>query len=132
MLDEQLLGKGWSYPVQLANAGMKTKSGLHHLEQSIFIILITPKGSRLMRPLFGSELWRYIDSPINQRTLALMRAEIFTALKEETRGRVTKIVIENPETHQLLITVHFLVQNEITIAVRLGYDQDKRKWEEVS
>lgn len=40
--------------------------GLDDIHQAIHIILRTPRGSDPHRPLFGSNLWRYIDYPIER------------------------------------------------------------------
>lgn len=123
------LGKGWSFPIA-GGAGIATKEGLEHLRQSIMLIVMTPKGSRVMRPWFGSNLWKHLDSPINSKTLAAMRYEIYEALKEETRGSVTKISIQNPEPQWLYFTIEFLVENVVKIAVKIAYDRDMARWQE--
>ena len=38
--------------------------GVDDVNQCIAIILTTPKGSDVLRPTFGTDLWRYIDAPI--------------------------------------------------------------------
>lgn len=136
------LGRGWKYPVGLQpldnplnppflrGNGLKTAQGEEHLRQSILLILMTPKGSRVMRPWFGSNLYMHIDAPINRKLIARMMYEIYEALKEETRGSVKKILVENPEPHRLVFTIVFLVENRIEIAVRLSYDRDMMRWQE--
>jgi uncharacterized protein len=42
--------------------------GLADVEQCIAIILTTPQGSDPLRPTFGSDVWRYIDYPVNLAT----------------------------------------------------------------
>jgi phage baseplate assembly protein W len=39
--------------------------GIKDIDQCIAIILTTPRGSDPLRPTFGADLWRYIDSPIS-------------------------------------------------------------------
>ena len=41
-------------------------SGLAHLKQSIEDILTTPKGSRVMRRDYGSDLFSLVDQPYSQ------------------------------------------------------------------
>lgn len=115
--------------MSLQQGGLKTIEGLEHFRQSIFLILMTPKGSRVMRPWFGSYLYRHIDSPINKRLIAKMRYEIYEALKEETRGRVTRIRIENPEPQWLIFHIEFIVENDVKVAVKLAYNRDMERWE---
>lgn len=39
--------------------------GIDDVDQCIAIILTTPKGSDVLRPTFGTDLWHLVDSPIN-------------------------------------------------------------------
>jgi len=82
-----------------------------------------------MRPWFGSNLWQYLDAPINQRTLALMRAEVFDALLEEPRITTRRILISSEAPHHLVITLDLLVDKRIEVAVRISYDREQRRWE---
>ena len=70
----------------------KALSGLAHLRQSIEDILTTPKGTRIMRRDYGSNLPRLVDNPLNRETILDMIAESADALsKWEPRLRVTEI-----------------------------------------
>jgi len=128
---DEKLGTGWNLPIKVTNGGFALASGFDHLHQSIIQILLTPLGSRVMRPWFGSNLWKYIDSPINRRTLGSMRAEIFRALKEEPRGSVVRIEITNEKDNPqwLLINITMRIENEILIAFKYAYDRDLGRWE---
>jgi phage baseplate assembly protein W len=51
---------------QLSNITIGTVAeGIDDIRQCIGIILTTTKGSDPFRPLFGSDIWQYIDTPIN-------------------------------------------------------------------
>lgn len=128
---DEKLGHGFYFPLQVQDGGLKWSAGFDHLHQSIVQILLTPKGSRVMRPWFGSELWKYIDAPINRRTIAAMRAEIYRALKEETRGEVVKIQIyaDDNNSSRLFINIIMRLTNEIAVAFKLAYDRDLARWE---
>jgi uncharacterized protein len=65
--------------------------GLSDVNQCIQIILTTPKGSDPLRPTFGANLWRYIDSPINTAIPAIVR-EVTEAITR-WEPRVTLISI---------------------------------------
>lgn len=70
----------------------KALSGLAHLKQSIEDILTTPKGTRIMRREYGSNLPRLVDNPLNRETILDMIAESADALSQwEPRMRVTEI-----------------------------------------
>ena len=66
--------------------------GFDHLRQSVIDILTTPKGSRVMRRDYGSNLPRLVDRPINQSLIAALRAETVDALaKWEPRLRCERV-----------------------------------------
>lgn len=66
--------------------------GFDHLRQSVVDILTTPKGSRVMRRDYGSNLPRLVDRPINQSLIAALRAETVDALaKWEPRLRCERV-----------------------------------------
>lgn len=71
---------------------------LEHLRQSIIDILTTPKGSRVMLRSYGSDLFRLIDKPINQRLVLDMYSSIAEALyRWEPRFRLTDIKLDLTE-----------------------------------
>ena len=47
--------------------------GIKDIDQCIAIILTTPRGSDPLRPTFGADLWRYIDSPISVAIPSIVR-----------------------------------------------------------
>lgn len=66
--------------------------GFDHLRQSVVDILTTPKGTRVMRRDYGSNLPRLVDRPINQSLIAALRAETVDALaKWEPRLRCERV-----------------------------------------
>lgn len=70
--------------VGMSRSTGQTLSPLEHLRQSILKILTTPKGSRRMRPLFGSNLGRMVDLPVTAGWKSAVQAEIATALASRT------------------------------------------------
>jgi phage baseplate assembly protein W len=53
--------------------------GIRDVDQCIGIILTTPKGSDVLRPTFGVDIWRYVDYPMNSAVPAIVR-EVTTAI----------------------------------------------------
>lgn len=53
--------------------------GIDDIRQCMGIIFTTTKGSDPMRPLFGSDIWKFIDSPINT-AVANISAEIIDCI----------------------------------------------------
>jgi phage baseplate assembly protein W len=68
--------------------------GLRDIDQSLRIILTTPKGSDPHRPEFGSNLHRYLDWPTDRVTPHLVR-EAFDAVRQwEPRVSVDQVHIQ--------------------------------------
>src|SRR5215469_4879101 len=65
-------GVGWAFPVGVDARG---RIGLarpeRDIEEAIQIILLTPRGQRVMRPEFGSRLHELIFAPNNATTAGL-------------------------------------------------------------
>lgn len=75
-----------------------------HLVQSINDILSTPKGSRVMRRDYGSDLPRLIDQPMNGETLV----DLFMATAEAIDSwepRLKLVRVEVPEASAGILTL---------------------------
>jgi phage baseplate assembly protein W len=53
--------------------------GIADVEQCLGIIVTTPRGSDPLRPTFGSDIWRYIDFPLD-RALPAIVSELTSAI----------------------------------------------------
>lgn len=73
-----------------ANTGLLL-TGVGEVYQSLACIFETPKGSRIMRRLFGADRAAFQDKGIAQQRLVDFYAEIAAATKAEPRVRVTTI-----------------------------------------
>lgn len=70
----------------------KMLKGVDHLRQSITDILTTPKGSRVMRRDYGSDLFQWIDAPVNSSTMIHIYAATADALQKwEPRFRLDQV-----------------------------------------
>lgn len=70
----------------------KTLDGIAHLRQSIIDILTTPKGTRVMRRDYGSNIAHLLDLPMNELFAADLYASIYEALQAyEPRLKLTKL-----------------------------------------
>ena len=58
----------------------KALDGIPHLRQSITDIITTPKGSRIMRPDYGSRLPRMVDLPVTRGWIEAVQADVNEAL----------------------------------------------------
>lgn len=66
--------------------------GIEDIKQCVSVILTTTKGSDPLRPLFGSDIWRFMDSPMNT-AIPNISAEILDALgKWEPRINIKQLI----------------------------------------
>jgi uncharacterized protein len=88
------LGSGWRYPVAPVAQSLVYEKGPDKVEQSIWIILDTDPGERVMRPTFGCGLRRYLMAPNTTATRALIKHDVDVALANfEPRIRVTELQV---------------------------------------
>lgn len=73
--------------------------GVDDINQCIAIILITKKGSVPHRPTFGSDIYKYVDYPVNEAVPNIVREATDTINKWETRISVKSINVEIVETN---------------------------------
>ncbi|MDD3012625.1 MAG: GPW/gp25 family protein [Candidatus Gastranaerophilales bacterium] len=65
--------------------------GIEDIDQCIRIILMTPKGSDPHRPDFGSDIFLYLDYPINEAIPNIIREAIDAVNLWEQRIEITNI-----------------------------------------
>lgn len=105
------LGRGWSYPVVPAGPGrLEYAAGPDKVAQSIWIILDTDPGERVMRPTFGCGLRRYLMAPNTAATRALIEHDVRIALANfEPRITVTDLqVTPGDEPALVLIRIAYV------------------------
>ena len=111
--DRDFLGKGLRFPVSLNLSGGVSSSALEeNVRQSLFVILGTAPGERVMRPEFGCEIHDLMFAPNNLITAA--RAQIYceeAILKFEPRvARVTCAATPNPdEPNRLDVRIEYVI-----------------------
>jgi len=79
----EIIGRGWPFPLKInARGGLDWTEGPRRIQDSIWIILATALGERIMRPRFGCGVHRYVfesNSPV-----------IRAALETDVRGALTR------------------------------------------
>ena len=72
-----LLGRGPSFPYKKSGTGgLASTEDINRINQSLFLIFETPKGSRLMMPEFGSDLRKYRFDPLDKVLMERIRYTI--------------------------------------------------------
>ena len=78
---KDFLGSGWKFPPRLDTRGrIELAHQEQDIEEAIYMILMTNRGERPMRPEFGSELSRLQFAPNDAGTAGLARRYVQEAL----------------------------------------------------
>jgi len=105
------LGSGWAYPLIPDTQGnLEYAAGPDKVTQSIWIILDTDPGERIMRPTFGCGLRRYLMAPNTSATRALIKHDVDIALANfEPRITVTDLqVVPGDDPALVLIRIAYV------------------------
>lgn len=112
-----LLGKGIKYPfIPSRTNGVSTNEWIDRINQSLFILFSTRKGTRLMNPEFGSNIENYRFDPLDSVLLDKLEYEIENCIKLwEKRINIDKIDFNLDSTtidnHILYITINYSIIN---------------------
>jgi uncharacterized protein len=107
------LGKGWAFPLaEDATTGVAISYGEENIQQSIWIILATAPGERVMRPDFGCGIHRLVFEVNDAATRGQVRKEVSNALiRWEPRIDVLNVDTGVKQAGELLlITVSYQVR----------------------
>jgi phage baseplate assembly protein W len=110
-MNADVLGTGWAFPPRIdARGRVALARQEREVEEAIYMILLTPKGQRIMRPEFGCRIHDLVFSPNDATVIGLATYYVEEALAmwepriqvEEVSGRVDS---DHPE--RLLIDVRY-------------------------
>ena len=88
--------------------------GVDDINQCISIILTTRKGSIPHRPTFGSNIYIYIDFPVNEAKPNIIRETIDAINLWETRIKVNSVLVD-------------IIESNVYIKVEWTLNQSKTK-----
>jgi phage baseplate assembly protein W len=112
MAEADFLGSGWSLPSLIQRAEIDLSYGEQNIRESIWTILATAPGERVMRPTFGCGLHDLVFSLANAATLGRVRKQVWDALVLwEPRIDVADVDVETKGRGEvLLINIHYRVR----------------------
>ena len=112
MAEADFLGSGWSLPSLVQRQQIDLSYGEQNIRESIWTILATAPGERVMRPTFGCELHDLVFALANAATLGRVRKQVWDALVLwEPRIDVTDVDVETKGRGEvLLINIHYRVR----------------------
>ena len=100
----------WQYKL---NGIGSVAEGIEDINQCIAIILTTRKGSVPHRPTFGSNIYKYIDYPVNEAVPNIIRESIDAINLWETRIKIKTLTAQINNT-QIEINIEWTLNNSKT------------------
>ena len=78
------LGRGWAFPPAFSKAvhSVALVEDEEDIRQSLFILLHTAKGERVMVPTYGCDLWKYVFRTVTTSLLTELRDFVRDAIEE--------------------------------------------------
>jgi phage baseplate assembly protein W len=112
MDNHDFLGSGWSFPMLIDQHRIDSSSGEDNISESIWIILSTAPGERVMRPTFGCGLHDLVFEIADASSLGRIKKTVTDALVLwEPRISVLDVDTEQKLDGQvLLINIHYQVR----------------------
>ena len=113
--EKEFLGKGMKFPPQVnpATGRFETVSEEKSVKESVYLILMTQKRERIVRPEFGSELMSYTFMDTSLTALSLMARQIKKdILSQEPRVSDVDVKIDS-ETKQgcLIVNIEYRISD---------------------
>ena len=110
-ITRSFLGAGWAFPLGVdARGRLALAREESDVEQAIRIILLTPKGQRVMRPEFGCQIHELLFAPNDATTTGLAAYYVEQALGMwEPRIRVQEVSAraDTDDPSRLLIDISY-------------------------
>lgn len=100
----------WQYKL---NEIGSVSEGVDDINQCIALILSTRKGTVPHRPTFGSNIYKYIDYPVNEASPNIIRETIDAITQWETRIKLTSVTA-NILNSQIKINVEWTLKESNT------------------
>lgn len=108
------LGIGWKFPLQVTPGGKIAQAKYEQrIEESLYLILSTAKGERVMMPEFGCGIHALVFAPNNAMTRTIIVQQVRDALvTHEPRIDVLDIAVETApeEPNVLLIRINYQIR----------------------
>jgi phage baseplate assembly protein W len=113
-MSQDLIGRGWPFPVRPGPDGrIRLLGGERKIQQSIWTILATGPGERVMRPEFGAGLPRDVFSPNDPRSRAVIATRAWGALiNNEPRIDLLDVRVDpdSAEPSRVLVQVDYRIR----------------------
>ena len=116
MAEEKFLGTGMKFPPQInpTTGRFTCVSGKESIKESVYLILMTQRTERFMRPEFGSSVMSYVFAQTDDTMLNLMAHEIAAdIMRDEPRVEQVNVSMEqNSKPGCLFVNIDYVVRGE--------------------
>lgn len=113
MEKKEYLGRGMKFPPKAdpATGRFALADGVQSVRESIYLILMTQKTERMVRPSFGSAIVEYTFMDMSDTMLAMMKRDIRTdILTQEPRVSEAEISVDPvPDKGCLMVNISYTV-----------------------
>lgn len=114
--EKSFLGKGFAFPLAVSETtGRFLESSLEaDVKQGIYLILMTRKGERVMRPEFGCGIFDFAFETLDFSITSQMESSVKTALAlYEPRIKDVEVRVTIDDIHQgkVLINIQYVVRS---------------------
>jgi phage baseplate assembly protein W len=77
------LGRGWGFPPAFSNSAQTVLmvEDIEDIRQSLYILLHTSRGERVMVPTYGCDLWQYVFRTVTTSLLSELRDVVRDAIE---------------------------------------------------
>ena len=107
--DPQFLGRGWRFPPAFSRESATTQmvSAAEDIHQSLWILLSTAVGERIMVPEYGCALWRMVFESLTTTMMTRLQDIVRRAIvKWEPRITVDSVVAQADPDVAGLVRIH--------------------------
>lgn len=107
------LGRGWGFPPQFSRLTHSTRmvAGVEDIEESLRILLSTAPGERVMLPLYGCDLHRFLFRELTTGLISEVRDAVRTAiLRWEPRIDVLAVTVTADQEERGLLRIEVAFQ----------------------
>src|SRR5215470_1918530 len=111
MSGTDIIGQGWKFPIKVnAKGGLDWSEGADRIRDSIWLILSTSLGERVMRPEFGAGLKDYVFESNSD----VVRAELASAIRKA-------LVTWEPRIELVALSVNPSPDQDSQVLIALDY-----------
>jgi len=111
---KSFLGTGWSFPPTFSTSSktLQLVTEEKDIEQSLYLLIATIPGERMLRPLYGCDLHSQVFQKINNHIQTIIIDLIATAVKQcEPRIELEEVEVNvSPESQGIIfIVLHYTI-----------------------